>query len=162
MVKYVLLNNNSNKSLTRREHEKEQPAASTSSSSPQHVTDPVVDDNVFSPSGIEELINRLRNNSAPRSDGIPVKFLKIAKRHMTILLGRLYQSSFDSSYIPYDWKFPNVISAFKYGEKNLPSNYRPISLTSISRMIIPEHVIYSHLINLLYYSNLMYRNLWFP
>ena len=38
----------------------------------------------------------------------------------------------DSGFIPHQWKTTNVIPIFKKGNRKLPSNYRPISLTSVT------------------------------
>ena len=37
----------------------------------------------------------------------------------------------DSGFIPKQWKTANVTPIFKKGSRKLPSNYRPISLTSV-------------------------------
>ena len=44
--------------------------------------------------------------------------------------------------MPPDWKKANIVPLFKKGDKSLPENYRPISLTSLSCKLL-EHVVHS-------------------
>ena len=55
---------------------------------------------------------------------------------------RLYQHSLDTGETPTDWKNAFVVPIFKKGEKHVPSNYRPVSLTSIACKVL-EHVVHS-------------------
>ena len=50
-------------------------------------------------------------------------------------------------------KTANVLSIFKKGNRSLPSNYRPISLTSICCKIM-EHIVYSNILNHLQRHNI--------
>ena len=57
----------------------------------------------------------------------------------------VYKKSMESGSVPKDWKKANVTAIFKKGEKSLPCNYRPVSLTSqvcksLIRNNILEHV----------------------
>ena len=52
----------------------------------------------------------------------------------------IYKHSIETSCVPLDWKLANVVSIFKKGDRKLPLNYRPISLTSVSSKLI-EHFI---------------------
>ena len=54
----------------------------------------------------------------------------------------LYRASINQGAVPSDWKMANIVPIFKKGSKSSPSNYRPISLTSICCKIL-EHIIYS-------------------
>ena len=54
----------------------------------------------------------------------------------------IYQQSLDSGQVPLDWKKADVVPVFKKGNKNTPSNYRPVSLTSISCKVL-EHIVFS-------------------
>ncbi len=44
---------------------------------------------------------------------------------------KLYNVCLEDGYIPTDWKTAHVIPIHKKGDPQLPSNYRPISLTSM-------------------------------
>ena len=46
--------------------------------------------------------------------------------------------------VPLDWRRANVVPIFKKGTKSLPSNYRPVSLTSIVGKIL-ERLIKDHM-----------------
>ena len=50
----------------------------------------------------------------------------------------------DQGVVPPDWKKANIVPLFKKGDKSLPENYRPISLTSLSCKLL-EHVVHSNI-----------------
>ena len=56
--------------------------------------------------------------------------------------------------LPEDWKIANVIPVFKKGNRSHPSNYRPISLTSICCKIM-EHIVYSNVLHHLQKYNIL-------
>jgi hypothetical protein len=51
----------------------------------------------------------------------------------------------DTGELPIDWRDANISSIFKKGDKHLPENYRPVSLTSTTCKIL-EHIICRHLL----------------
>ena len=61
-------------------------------------------------------------------------------------LAQIFQTSVDTGKLPEDWRSANVACAFKKGDRHEASNYRPISLTSVSCKIL-EHIIYTHIIS---------------
>ena len=56
--------------------------------------------------------------------------------------------------MPDDWKKANIVPVFKKGDKQLPENYRPISLTSISSKLL-EHIIHTNIMIHLDTNNLL-------
>ena len=56
----------------------------------------------------------------------------------------LFQASLDQGLVPPDWKEGNIVPLYKKGDRALPENYRPITLTSISCKIL-EHVVHSNI-----------------
>jgi hypothetical protein len=44
----------------------------------------------------------------------------------------IYTKSMEEGAVPSDWKEANVTPIFKTGAKSQPSNYRPVSLTSVA------------------------------
>ena len=59
-------------------------------------------------------------------------------------LASIFQRSYDTGKVPSGWKIAHVTPVYKKGEHYKPSNYRPISLTSIPCKIM-EHIIVSNM-----------------
>lgn len=59
-------------------------------------------------------------------------------------LSVVFQWSWKSGEVPVNWKLANVVPIFMKGKKEVPSNYRPVSLTSalgkIMEKIVKEHM----------------------
>ena len=79
---------------------------------------------------ITRAINEISPNSAPGPDKIPARLLKECKTQLAPALVILWQKSIDSGQIPSELLQQTIIPIFKKENKSLPSNYRPISLTS--------------------------------
>ena len=63
-------------------------------------------------------------------------------RNLTLI----FSASLKQGRAPDDWKEVNVSPIFKKGDKSQPTNYRPVSLTSVCSKVL-EHIIHSHLMN---------------
>ena len=96
----------------------------------------------FSTEGIINLLQDLESNKSPGPDGIPAAVLK-ASAPETPILQVIFTQSLTTKCIPDDWLSANVVPIFK---KGIPSNYRPISLTSICCKLM-EHVLYSSIMD---------------
>ena len=58
---------------------------------------------------------------------------------------------------PTDWKTANVVPIFKKGDRSRPTNYRPVSLTSVvSKML--EHIVVSYIMRHLDSHNILNEN----
>ena len=95
-------------------------------------------------SGVAKLLRNLKPGKAPGPDSLRNLVLKTCADHIAPILSLVYQRSLDSGELPQDWLSANISAAFKKGNRHLPENYRPISLTSIPCKIL-EHIICSHL-----------------
>ena len=73
---------------------------------------------------------KLKLNKAPGVDELVPKVLIETAHHICRPLSVIFNASLNSGIVPKDWKQANVSVLFKKGSKNLPGNYRPISLTS--------------------------------
>lgn len=125
-----------------------QPSSNASSLSIEAVNFPQMERVVVDWVGILPLIKNLKVSSSSGVDGINSKFLKNTEVYSSIILAQIFTQSMNSSILPDDWKVGKVVPLFKSGDSHNPSNYRPISITSISCKLF-EHVIYSHLVTFL-------------
>ena len=92
--------------------------------------------------GVLHLLLNLKVSKATGPDKIPCRLLKELAYQIPPALTLLYRASIIQGAVPSDWKMANIVPIFKKGSKSSPSNYRPISLTSICCKIL-EHIIYS-------------------
>ena len=93
---------------------------------------------------VNDLINILNPSKSVGPNSIPIKLLEIIGCSVSPLLALLVNQSFQSGIFPDKLKIAKVISIFKKGNPELPSNYRPISLLPIFSKIF-EKVMYKRL-----------------
>ena len=98
--------------------------------------------------GVRKLLSNLNPYKAAGPDGVSSRFLKLFSNEISPGLTLVIQASLNQSQIPEDWRHALVAPVFKPGknDKSKASNYRPISLTSISCKIM-EHIIHSSIIS---------------
>ena len=65
------------------------------------------------------------------TDCISSYFLKLALPFIENSLALLFNSSMETSQFPDAWKIARIVSVFKDGDKEIKSNYRPISILPI-------------------------------
>ena len=104
--------------------------------------------------GVKKLLENLNQHKATGPDQISSRFLKEVATAITPMLTLIFQASHDQSQVPEGWKSALVTPLFKKGDKSNPSNYRPVSLTSICSKIM-EHIIHSHVMSFLDANNLL-------
>ena len=80
---------------------------------------------------LDSLLNNLAFLILHASDNCHPRVLKEIKDGLILPLYLLFNKSLQESSLPSCWKLATVTSIHKEGDTNLPSNYRPISLTSI-------------------------------
>ena len=81
----------------------------------------------------EKFFNNLEKwqvNKAPGVDGIIPELLVKTSVSISFPLSIIFSHSFNTGIVPDDWKKANVSAIFTKGDKENPSHYRPISLTS--------------------------------
>ena len=103
---------------------------------------PTMDNIVIHERGVYKLLKGLRPFKATGPDEVPANTLKQAAESLAPYLTRMFQLSLDEGKIPDEWRKANIVPIFKKGEKHQPSNYRPVSLTSIACKLL-EHIIHS-------------------
>ena len=81
-------------------------------------------------------IEKINNNKTPGPDNIYPRELKELKNVLINPLSKVFNDSLSTGKVPADFKIANITPIFKKGDKSLPSNYRPISLTSIAGKLL--------------------------
>ena len=119
-----------------------------------HFYPKLIDTIKFTPENVyEELVN-LQRDKACGPDSIPAHLLKVGADFICSPLSRVFQLSLDSSSLPRDWITANVVPVHKKGDEHLPSNYCPISLTSIVVKVM-ERIIHCQFSTALESNNLI-------
>ena len=92
---------------------------------------------------------KLKNLDPAKSvgpDQLHPRVLKEAAQELRTPLSYFYQATLQTGRIPKIWKTATISAIFKKGDKSLPSNYRPISLTCILCKVL-ESIIRDHIID---------------
>lgn len=94
----------------------------------------------FTPQKVADATKSLKNDSSPGPDGIPAVFLKNCSEGLGLPLSRVMNDSLRMGKVPDIWKESIVIPIYKKGDRFLPENYRPISLTCNSCKLMEKIV----------------------
>jgi len=111
----------------------------------------------FSTSGIQTLLYNLDPNKVQGPDRIVPFVLKNCAAEIAPILEIIFKQSLNSGVLPSDWLSANICPVFKKGNRDIPSNYRPISLTS-SCCKIMEHVIFHSIMDHVQHHNILIDN----
>ncbi|KAG6457057.1 hypothetical protein O3G_MSEX010099 [Manduca sexta] len=106
---------------------------------------------------VDSLISSLKNNSAPGLDGFTNNFVKMAKKYIVSPLTHIFNLSFSVGIFPEAWKIASITPVHKGGPKNIPNNYRPISLLSVFSKLL-EKLINKRLTSFLDSNGLLSEN----
>ena len=104
--------------------------SSTPDFSVGHTTNSLSDINITEDKVYKKLKN-LNPTKAMGMDGLHPRLLKEASQELSKPLAILFRKSLSEGHLPEDWKCGQVSPIYKKGSKSTPSNYRPVSLTSI-------------------------------
>ena len=86
---------------------------------------------MISEDAVFEVLCKIDPSKACGPDDIPGRLFKEGAPWLAVPLTQLYNLSLQTGVLPRDWRKANITTVFKKGEKHSPSNYRPISLTSL-------------------------------
>ena len=86
--------------------------------------------------GVLSQLKGLNPNKAHGPDELSPQLLILVAEELVPALTIIFQQSYDLSSTPKDWNSAIVPSIFKKGLKSYPSNYRPISLTCMERIML--------------------------
>ena len=106
---------------------------------------------------ITEIIASLNTNKAQGPDNISVSMIKLCGQHLCVPLKIIFDNILLTGIFPDQWKEANVTSVHKKNDKQLISNYRPISLLPILAKVF-ERIIFKNLYNYLISNNLITKN----
>lgn len=92
------------------------------------------------PRNVIKIVKKLKSSSSAGPDGINVYFIKQILAVVTNPLCKVYNISLSEGVVPDEWKIAHITPVFKKGNSQLPSQYRPISLTSVICKILERIV----------------------
>ena len=99
-------------------------------------------------------VKGLKESNACGSDGIPLRYIKDSLYIIAFYLTIIINTSIVTKTYPSSWKYPYVVPAFKNGDPDEVSNYRPISLLPVISKIL-EKIVASQLTSYLETNNLL-------
>ena len=111
----------------------------------------------ITPDDVTAVIDSLPDNKAPGPDSVSACILKHIVHSIGPLLCALFNRSLNESLFPSIWKMANVVPIFKKGSKSDPTNYRPVSLTSILSKVF-ERVVLKYLMPYLLDNDLITKS----
>ena len=95
----------------------------------------------FTKENVIKQLEKLYVGESPGADGIHPKLLCEARREIGEALANLFKKSIYSGELSRDWKDAVVVPLFKKGcRRSSPSNYRPVSLTSITCKVMERMI----------------------
>ncbi|BHF76599.1 hypothetical protein SprV_0501969800 [Sparganum proliferum] len=105
----------------------------------QHFEDTTIMETVqFTEGMILTELQRLKESKSPGPDEIPAKILKELAGELAKPLAMLFHTSFETGYLPSDWKSAWITPLYKGGSRVSANNHRPVSLTSICCKIMEK------------------------
>ena len=109
----------------------------------------------LTPIELEKIIDQLHPKLSSGLDDVNNKIIKELKEHIVIPLTIIFNNSITEGIFPQKMKTAKIVPLYKSKERNLTTNYRPISLLiTISKLL--EKVIYSRVYNFLCATNQLY------
>ena len=93
--------------------------------------DIVLEDPFINRNDVYKILSKLDESKSPGDDNMHPYFLKETAWEISRPLQLLFNQSTSLGKLPDDWKTARVTAIYKKGNRHVPSNYRPISLTSV-------------------------------
>ena len=99
-----------------------------------------IDNITFDETEVYTTLCKLDPQKASGPDGVPGRLLREGALELHEPLCKIFNLSLQRGQLPMDWKRANISPIFKKGSKHDPSNYRPVSLTSIAVKVMERCV----------------------
>ena len=109
-------------------------------------TIPGIRDICVTTQGIYKLLNELKPSKSAGPDEIHPRILKETATQIAPVLKFIFEKSLRTCDLPEDWRTANICPIFKKGDRSIPNNYRPVSLTSVVCKVL-EHIVCSSLMS---------------
>ena len=106
--------------------------------------------------GICKLLKALQPNKAAGPDKISPTILRELRDQISCILQIIFTKSLETGKQPSCWLDANISTIYKKGDRSLPNNYRPISLTCVLCKVM-EHIITSQLVKHFNNHNILYE-----
>lgn len=107
------------------------------------------------PEEISKLIKLLKN-STPGFDDLPSSAIKAVEQFIVEPLAHIFNLSFLTGIVPNQTKIANVVPIFKGGNKQIFSNYRPVSILPVLSKLL-EKLMYTRILNYLNSNSILYN-----
>ena len=118
---------------------------------PEDLVNPIqINDFDISDERILKILRSLHPNKAHGWDEISIKMIKISDAALVNPLKIIFENCLKQCLFPTIWKCANVVPVHKKNDKNVKSNYRPISLLPIFGKVLEKLMydsLYSHLVS---------------
>ncbi|XP_065645685.1 uncharacterized protein LOC136076143 [Hydra vulgaris] len=103
-----------------------------------------INENWFTIADVQNHLSNLKKTKAIGVDGIHSRVLRNCAAAFAIPLNYIFRQSLFSGSVPDLWKKSNITLFFKNGSKLKAHNYRPVSLTSITRKVM-ERIVHKNI-----------------
>ena len=90
--------------------------------------------------GVIKMMKGLNPSKALGPDELHPRVLKELVVEPGPVFAHLFQQSLDKGEIPKEWSLANICTLYKKGDRALPSNYHPVSLTCVPCKML-EHIV---------------------
>ncbi|KAI8485009.1 hypothetical protein Bbelb_372550 [Branchiostoma belcheri] len=92
--------------------------------------------------GVRKLLDGINPVKASGPDLLPCRVLKDHAQELSTILHFIFNQSLEGGQVPVDWRGAFIHPIFKKGDRSDPSNYRPVSLTSVCCKLM-EHILFT-------------------
>ena len=105
---------------------------------------PSMSDIHVSNEGVIKMMKGLNPSKALGPDELHFRVFKEFAAELGPVFAHLFQPPLDKGEIPKEWSLANICPLHKKGDRALPSNYRPVSLTCVPCKML-KHIVYTNI-----------------